>query len=87
MKSYLKQDNGLPNIYIFNHCVNLIRELKGYYWGSGDVPRKVDDHSLDEMRYYLMSRPKKAPMHAQKTEIEKDKERLARKLKRRGGEK
>ena len=82
VKSYLKQDNDLPNIYIFSNCVNLIHEIKGYYWGSGDVPKKADDHSLDEMRYYLMSRPKKMPASLQKTAIEKDKERLARKIKR-----
>lgn len=82
VKSYLKRDNGLPNIYIFNSCVNLISELKGYYWGSGDTPRKTDDHSLDEMRYYLMTRPKKLPAMPPKTAIEKDKEKLARKLKR-----
>ena len=85
VKSYLKRDNGLPNIYIFNTCVNLINEIKGYYWGSGDAPRKSNDHSLDEMRYYLMTRPKKMQGVPQKTEIEKDKERLARKLKRKGG--
>jgi len=85
VKSYLKRDNGLPNIYIFNTCVNLIRELKGYYWGSGDAPRKADDHSLDEMRYYLMSRPKNAPAMPEKNAIQKDKERLARMLRRRRG--
>lgn len=84
VKSYLNQKNGLPNIYIFNTCVHLIRELKGYYWGSGDVPRKVDDHSLDEMRYYLMTRPKKAPPAPKKSAIQKDKEVLARKLRMRG---
>ena len=82
VKSYLKRGNGLPNIYIFNNCVHMISELKGYYWGSGDVPRKADDHSLDEMRYYLMTRPKKTPITPEKSVIEKDKERLARKLKR-----
>ena len=82
VKSYLKRENGLPNIYIFNNCVHMISELKGYYWGSGDVPRKADDHSLDEMRYYLMTRPKKTPIPPEKSVIEKDKERLARKLKR-----
>ncbi|MBR2023085.1 MAG: hypothetical protein IJ996_01035, partial [Clostridia bacterium] len=61
VKSYLNPKNGLPNIYIFNTCPKLISELKGYYWGSGDAPRKADDHGLDEMRYYLMSRPKKTP--------------------------
>ncbi len=80
VKSYLNQKNGLPNIYIFNTCVKLIEELKGYYWGSGDAPRKTDDHALDEMRYFLMSKPKKTPPTLKKTEIQKDKERLARRL-------
>ena len=48
-----------PAIYIFNTCVNLIRELKGYWWGKGDVPVKRDDHALDELRYYVMTRPEK----------------------------
>jgi phage terminase large subunit-like protein len=82
VKSYLNQKNGLPNIYIFPCCVHLIRELKGYYWGSGDAPRKADDHSLDEMRYYLMTRPKKAPSDVNKTVIQLDKEKRIRKLKR-----
>ena len=80
VKSYLKRDNGMPNLYIFNGCVNLINELKGYYWGSGDVPRKTNDHSLDEMRYYLMTRPKNMPAAPELTVIQKDKERLARSL-------
>ena len=82
VKSYLKRDNGLPNIYIFNTCVQLIREIKGYFWGSGDTPRKADDHALDEMRYYLMSRPKKTPIVPQKSAIQKDKENLIRRLRR-----
>ncbi len=82
VKSYLKQGNVLPNLYIFKGCVNLIRELKGYFWGSGDAPRKTDDHCLDELRYYLVSRPKKSPPETVKTAIEKDKERLWRKVKR-----
>ena len=82
VKSYLARDNGLPNLYIFNNCVHLISELKGYRWGSGDSPRKVDDHALDEMRYYLMTRPKKSGSGEEKSVIQKDKERRLRKLKR-----
>ena len=85
VKSYLNRENGLPNLYIFSTCVNLIRELKGYFWGSGDVPRKTDDHCLDELRYYLMTRPKKVPLALEKTEIEKDKERLWRKVRAKRG--
>ncbi len=83
VRSYLKRGNGLPNLYIFKNCVNLVREMKGYYFGSGDTPRKADDHSLDELRYYLMSRPKKNPPTAERTEIQRDKERRLRRL--RGG--
>ncbi len=82
VKSYLNVKNGLPNLYVFQNCRQLVRELKGYYWGSGDTPRKADDHSLDEMRYYLMSRPKSAPLTTERTEIQKDKERRIRKLRR-----
>jgi hypothetical protein len=84
VKSYLKQGNGLPNLYIFENCVNLIRELKGYYWGNGDAPKKTDDHALDEMRYYLASRPKKLPPKREKSAVEKDKERRIRAGRRRG---
>ena len=84
VKSYLNQSNGLPNLYIFSSCVNLIAELKSYYWGKGDVPRKVDDHCLDELRYYLMTRPKNAPPPALASPILREKERLYRGLKRGG---
>ena len=80
VKSYLRRDNGLPNVYIFSNCVNLIREMKKYFWGTGDVPRKEDDHALDEMRYYLMSRPKRLPLAEEKSAVQKDKERLWRKI-------
>lgn len=48
-------------IFIFRTCVNLIREIKTYRWGSEDTPRKVDDHAMDELRYYIMSRPNNTP--------------------------
>lgn len=80
VKSYLNQKNGLPNIYIFKGCVNLIRELKGYFWGEGDVPKKRDDHALDEMRYYLMSRPRGNAEKPPLNEIQRDKQRRIRSL-------
>ena len=46
-----------PRIFIFRDCVNMIREIKTYRWGTDDVPKKVDDHAMDELRYYVMSRP------------------------------
>ncbi len=78
VKSYLKQGNGLPNLYIFSNCTELIKELKGYYWGKGDTPKKVDDHALDEMRYYLMSKPKKLPVAPTKSAVQLDKEKRIR---------
>lgn len=47
-----------PRIFIFKNCVNMIRELKSYWWGTGDSPVKKDDHAMDELRYYIMSKPK-----------------------------
>ena len=80
VKQYLKVNNGKSKICIFPSCVNLIRELKTYRWGEGENPRKLDDHALDELRYYLMTKPENAPPKIQKTEIQKDKERLIRKI-------
>ena len=80
VKQYLKGKNGKPKLYIFPSCVNLIRELKSYRWGADDRPKKTDDHALDELRYYLMSKPQGSPPKKLKTEIQKDKERLIRKI-------
>ena len=82
VKSYLSGENGVPKLYIFKNCVNLIREIKGYWWGSGDVPKKKDDHALDELRYYIMTKPQAIKQGRELNEIQKDKERLMRKLKR-----
>ncbi|HCU55983.1 MAG TPA: hypothetical protein DIC18_01450 [Clostridiales bacterium] len=60
VKSYLKERP--PRIVIFRNCVNMIREIKGYYWGKGDAPIKADDHAMDELRYYLMSKPRPHPV-------------------------
>lgn len=76
VKEYFKNNR----IFIFRTCVNLIRELKRYRWGDGDMPKKNDDHCLDEMRYFIMSRPQIKPEPPQLTAIQKDKARLARQL-------
>lgn len=80
VKQYLNKDPIKPKLYIFRNCVNLIRELKGYRWGNGDSPVKCDDHSVDALRYYVMTKPsliKKPPL---KNAIQKDKERLIKKI-------
>lgn len=80
VKSYLKTADGSTRLFIFKNCVNLIREIKNYWWGDSDLPIKKDDHALDELRYYLMTKPLNKEK-VTKTEIQKDKERMARKLK------
>ncbi len=82
VKSYLKNANGEIKLYIFSCCTNLIRELKTYKWAGGDRPVKADDHALDELRYYIMSKPQPATIApAPKPDVLKEKERLIRKLK------
>lgn len=80
VKSYLKNANGIAKLYIFSCCTNLIREIKNYYWGEGENPVKKDDHSLDELRYYIMSKPE-IPSKTL-SPISRDKERLYKQLKR-----
>ncbi len=80
VKQYLALKDGKPRLFVFNCCVNLIRELKSYRWGDGDNPKKTDDHALDELRYYLMRKPLVPQPVCVKTEIQKDKERLFRKI-------
>ena len=81
VKSYLKNSNGVSKLFIFKNCTNMIREIKGYFWGNNDAPIKKDDHAMDDLRYYIMSRPENQPPQKQKTLVQKDKERLMRKLK------
>lgn len=82
VKSYLKNSNGESKLFIFSSCTNLIREIKGYYWGKGENPVKYDDHALDELRYYIMNRPENQKPKTEKSEIQKNKERLYRKISR-----
>ncbi len=72
-----------PRIFIFKNCVNLIRELKSYRYGDGDRPKKIDDHALDELRYYVMSKPSPpAQEKISESQIARDKKRLIRELSR-----
>jgi hypothetical protein len=80
VKGYFNKVENKPKIYIFRSCVNLIRELKNYRWGEGDIPKKQDDHALDELRYYIMTRPQNTPTKPEKSAVSRDKERLIRKI-------
>ncbi len=78
VKSMLRSADGTPRLFIAENCVNLIREIKNYRYGSGDSPVKRDDHAMDEMRYYLMSGTRSL---AEPTDMERDKSRLYGKIK------
>lgn len=80
VKSYLKDVNGKTKLFIFRNCENMIREFKSYFWGNADAPIKKDDHSLDELRYFIMTRPENKPPKPEKSWVQKDKERLFNKL-------
>ena len=82
VKSFLKPANGAPRLFIFRNCVNMIREIKGYFWGNGDAPIKRDDHAMDELRYYLMHKNAMQQKMLPKTPVQKNKESLYRKIRR-----
>lgn len=81
VKYYLKKgDNGRPKLFVFSHCINMIKEFLSYSWDYGDAPKKQNDHAMDELRYYIMSRPEPPELKPAKSEIARDKDRLIRRL-------
>lgn len=81
VKRYLKDGQGKAHLFIFKNCVNLIQEFKSYWWSDkSDNPIKKDDHALDELRYYLVSKNKPLKSEQTKSQIELDKERLIKRL-------
>ena len=55
---------GKPKLFIFRTCPHMIKEIKSYRWKPAtagnenpDAPVKKHDHAMDELRYYIMSRP------------------------------
>lgn len=80
VKQYLRGQQGKPMLYIFKTCPEMIREMKSYRYGEGESPVKKDDHAMDELRYYIMSRPE--PCRSGKSMVTRDMERLSRQLRR-----
>lgn len=54
MKTYFSNADGKRSLFVFKNCVHLIGELRGYYWGDGEQPQKVNDHTIDALRYIIM---------------------------------
>ena len=80
VKSYLARGNGTPDLYIFSNCRMMISEFKGYCWGAGDSPVKRDDHAMDELRYFVMTRPAPAERTEELSPVARDKLRRIRRL-------
>ena len=81
MKSFLRRGNGEGDLYIFSDCVNMIEEFRTYRWQDGDTPLKRDDHCMDELRYYAMTRPRPAEKREELSVIAADKRRRIRRKK------
>jgi hypothetical protein len=56
----------VPALFVFDNCINLIREFEAYRWrekantqaqdlNEPDVPEKANDHALDALRYFTVS--------------------------------
>lgn len=53
-------ENGIPMMYIFNNCKAFIRTIPLLTYDEThveDVDSDLEDHTADESRYFLMSRP------------------------------
>jgi phage terminase large subunit len=54
---------GKPKLFIFRTCPMMIKEIKNYRWQEDteqrepDQPIKKMDHAMDDLRYYIMSKP------------------------------
>lgn len=58
--------NGLPRLFVFSSCINVIREFETYRWkerkvtqaqdlNEPDAPEKSNDHAMDALRYFAVS--------------------------------
>lgn len=66
VKQMLQPDeDGVPRLFVFSTCTNLIRELLTYQWDPAataagaprETPLKVNDHAVDALRYMVMMMP------------------------------
>ncbi len=54
MKAHFGNADGKRSLFVWKNCVHLLGELRGYYWGDGEQPQKVNDHTIDALRYVVM---------------------------------
>jgi hypothetical protein len=64
--STLRVPAGLPRMFIFSTCTNVLREIETYRWkeksvsqaqdlNSPEAPEKANDHAMDALRYFAVS--------------------------------
>jgi phage terminase large subunit-like protein len=67
VREYLNYSNKKPNIYVMEHCREMIHQFRHYIWDDyvkkdrynlKERPLKKDDHLLDALRYVLMTNPR-----------------------------
>ena len=71
---------GKPRIFVFRTCANMIKEFKSYRWKpetDSDVI-KLGDDAMDDLRYYISTRPEAYSAPQIKTAIQLHKEELTR---------
>lgn len=62
----IQTTQGLPSLFVFSTCTNLIREFETYRWKEKsvsqaqdlnelDIPEKANDHAMDTLRYFAVS--------------------------------
>ena len=61
----------------------MIEEFRTYCWADGDTPVKRDDHCMDELRYYIMTRPSPAERTVTLSPVARDIRRRIKKMNRR----
>lgn len=82
VRKYICDANKNRKLFIFKNCVNMIREIKSYTWGNDEAPIKKDDHSMDELRYYIMNKSEQFESKPTSSETLKYKQKLINNLKR-----
>ena len=79
---------GMPSIFIFNGCQNIIKEFELYRWmekssqakrdmNEPEMPEKANDHAMDALRYFIVSY-KKQTTEVPPTQWKKDQWRIGK---------
>lgn len=71
---------GKPRIFIFRTCPNMIKEFKSYRWkpDTDHEVVKTGDDAMDDLRYYISTRPEAYSAPEIKTAVQRHKEELTR---------